>query len=53
MRKVVTPTWNEVKTTTGVVIVAVFIFGAYFFIVDGIFNKAVHELLKRTGGLQQ
>lgn len=52
MRKVVAPTWNEVKTTTGVVIVAVFLFGAYFFIVDGIFNKAIHELLKKTGGLQ-
>ena len=53
MRKVVAPTWNEVKTTTTVVIVAVFIFGAYFFVVDGLFKQAVHELLKRTGGLQQ
>jgi preprotein translocase subunit SecE len=53
MRKVVAPTWKEVKTTTAVVIVAVFIFGAFFFVVDGIFKQAVHELLKRTGGLQQ
>ena len=53
MRKVVSPTWKEVKATTSVVIVAVFIFGAYFFVVDGLFRKAVHELLKRLGGLPQ
>lgn len=53
MRKVVAPTWKEVQTTTGVVIVAVFLFGAYFFVVDGIFQRAVHELLKQTGGLQR
>ena len=53
MRKVVAPTWKEVKTTTGVVIVAVFLFGAFFFVTDGIFQQAVHLLLKRMGGLQQ
>jgi preprotein translocase subunit SecE len=53
MRKVVTPTWNEVKTTTSVVIIAVFIFGAYFFTVDGIFQRGMHALLKSLGGLQQ
>ena len=53
MRKVVTPTWKEVKSTTAVVIIAVFIFGAFFFVADGLFQQAVHELLKRLGGLQQ
>jgi preprotein translocase subunit SecE len=53
MRKVVAPTWNEVKTTTAVVIVAVFLFGAYFFLVDGILKQVVHEVLKKTGGVQQ
>ena len=52
MRKVVTPSWKEVKSTTFVVIVAVFFFGAYFFVVDGVFKQAVHALLKRLGGLQ-
>ena len=53
MRKVVTPAWKEVKATTSVVIVAVFIFGAYFFVVDGLFRQGIHELLKRLGGLPQ
>jgi preprotein translocase subunit SecE len=53
MRKVVTPTWKEVKSTTSVVIIAVFLFGAYFFLVDGLFNRGVHALLKQLGGLQQ
>ena len=53
MRKVVTPSWKEVKTTTSVVIVAVFLFGAYFFVVDGLFRQGVHVLLKAMGGFQQ
>src|SRR5208283_99122 len=52
MRKVVTPSWKEVKATTGVVIVAVFLFGFYFFVVDGLFNKGMRVLLKSLGGLQ-
>ena len=53
MRKVVSPSWKEVKTTTGVVIMAVFLFGVYFFLVDGLFNKGMHALLKQLGGLQE
>ena len=53
MRKVVSPSWKEVKATTGVVILAVFLFGAYFFLVDGLFRQGVHALLKSLGGLQQ
>jgi preprotein translocase subunit SecE len=51
-RKVVSPTWKEVKTTTGVVIIAVFLFGAYFMVVDRLFRTGVQALLKSLGGLQ-
>jgi preprotein translocase SecE subunit len=53
MRKVVSPSWKEVKATTGVVIVAVFLFGFYFFVVDYLFKQSVHALMKGLGGLQQ
>jgi preprotein translocase subunit SecE len=52
MRKVVTPSWKEVKATTSVVIVAVFIFGVYFFVVDWIFAFGLDRLLKQLGGTQ-
>jgi preprotein translocase subunit SecE len=52
MRKVVVPSQKEVKVTTSVVIVAVFIFGMFFFVVDWIFNIGIHELLVKLGGLQ-
>jgi preprotein translocase subunit SecE len=52
MRKVVSPSWKEVKATTGVVIIAVFLFGAYFFVVDRLFHLGVQTLLKQLGGLQ-
>ena len=52
MRKVVVPSQKEVKVTTSVVIIAVFIFGTFFFVVDYIFNLGVHELLLKLGGLQ-
>jgi preprotein translocase subunit SecE len=52
MRKVVTPSRKEVRVTTGVVIVATFLFGLYFFIVDSFFRIAVYGLLGRLGGLQ-
>jgi preprotein translocase subunit SecE len=50
MRKVVTPSWKEVKSTTTVVIIAVFIFGVFFFVVDTIFQYGLHALLGRLGG---
>jgi preprotein translocase subunit SecE len=52
MRKVVTPSRKEVEATTTVVLVAVFIFGLFFFIVDGIFDFGLHQLLAKLGGLQ-
>ena len=52
MRKVVTPSRKEVEATTTVVLVAVFIFGLFFFIVDSIFAFGLDRLLKQLGGLQ-
>jgi preprotein translocase subunit SecE len=55
MKKVVWPGWKEVRVTTGVVIVATFLFGLFFFIVDGVFKAALmgpHGLLSRLGGGQ-
>jgi preprotein translocase subunit SecE len=52
MRKVVTPSRKEVQATTTVVIVAVFIFGVYFFLVDGIFSYGMNRLLQKLGGIQ-
>jgi preprotein translocase subunit SecE len=52
MRKVVWPGWKEVRVTTGVVIIATFLFGLFFFIVDTIFSRAVYALLGRLGGMQ-
>jgi preprotein translocase subunit SecE len=44
MRKVVTPTGAEVKSNTIVVIVTVFLFAAYFEVVDLIFGKGIDKL---------
>ncbi len=50
MRKVVAPGRKEVQSTTTVVIIAVFIFGLFFMIVDTIFQQGLHALLGRLGG---
>jgi preprotein translocase subunit SecE len=50
MRKVVTPSRKEVEATTTVVIIAVFIFGVYFMVVDFIFQNGLHALLGKMGG---
>ena len=44
MRKVTAPSWKEVRGTTTVVIITVFIFAAYFGIIDFIINKGVTAL---------
>jgi preprotein translocase subunit SecE len=53
MRKVVAPSRKEVEATTTVVIVAVFIFGVFFFVVDWVFGIGLNGLLSKLGGLQQ
>jgi preprotein translocase subunit SecE len=52
MRKVVAPSYKEVQVTTGVVIVAVFLFGVFFFFTDWVFRVGVNALLGKLGGLQ-
>jgi preprotein translocase subunit SecE len=50
MRKVVTPSRAEVQSTTMVVIVTVFVFAAFFYVVDSIFGSALKWLLHWLGG---
>jgi preprotein translocase subunit SecE len=44
MRKVTAPTWKEVRGTTTVVIITVFIFALYFGIIDFIIQHGVTAL---------
>jgi preprotein translocase subunit SecE len=46
MRKVVTPTRTEVQTTTIIVIITVFIFAAYFALVDYVVGQGVTQLIQ-------
>ena len=47
MHKVVVPSRKEVETTTAVVIGTVFLFAAYFYLVDSVIGRLVQELLHR------
>jgi len=47
MRKVVTPSRKEVESTTSVVLIAVFLFGLFFFVVDWIFRVGINNLLTK------
>src|ERR1700752_1039790 len=49
MRKVVTPSRKEVESTTSVVLIAVFLFGLFFFVVDTVFNRVVGQILHQLG----
>jgi preprotein translocase subunit SecE len=50
MRKVVTPSRAEVQSTTTVVIVAVFLFAAFFYVIDSVLGSALKWLLHWLGG---
>ena len=50
MRKVVTPTRAVVQSTTTVVLVTVFLFAAYFWLVDTIIGNAIEALLHKFTG---
>jgi preprotein translocase subunit SecE len=52
MHKVVTPSAQEVRTTTIVVILAVFAFAAYFYAVDQVLGRAIQGLLHWLGTSQ-
>jgi preprotein translocase subunit SecE len=45
MQRVTWPNWKQVRATTGVVIAAVFLFAAYFWVVDVVVNTAVTRLI--------
>ena len=49
MRLVSWPTWNQVRATTGVVIVAVFVFAAYFWLVDMVMGFLMSKLFAYAG----
>ena len=50
MRKVVTPTRDEVRTNTIIVIATVFLFAAYFAVIDNTLGRVIDRgLLKLTG----
>ena len=38
------PSWKEVRATTTVVVITVFIFGVYFFLIDNLIQKGVSFL---------
>ena len=46
MRKVTTPNRKEVQGTTTVVIITVFLFAAFFYVVDGALQATLDHLLK-------
>ena len=45
MRRVSWPNWTQVRATTGVVIAAVFLFAAYFFVVDNVVNSIITKII--------
>ncbi len=49
MRKVTAPSWKEVRGTTAVVVITVFIFGVYFFIIDNVIQRGVTFLYSYFG----
>ena len=46
MKKVSTPSVKEVRATTTVVMIALAIFGVYFYVIDMVLGRTVEELLK-------
>ena len=46
MRKVVAPSRQEVISNTTVVLVAVFLFAAYFYLVDSVVGQAVTKFIQ-------
>jgi preprotein translocase subunit SecE len=46
MKKVTAPSFKEVRATTTVVIITVFLFGLYFWIVDNTIGSGINHLFK-------
>jgi preprotein translocase subunit SecE len=49
VRKVTWPTFKEVRDTTIVVIIAIFLFGIFLYIVDVALHKSIEQLFKVVG----
>ncbi len=45
MHRVSWPSWPQVRATTGVVIAAVFLFAAYFAVIDEVVSVGVNKLI--------
>jgi preprotein translocase subunit SecE len=45
MKRVSWPTWKQVRATTGVVIAAVFLFAAYFLVVDTVVKTIIDKII--------
>jgi preprotein translocase subunit SecE len=45
MRRVSWPSWPQVRATTGVVIAAVFLFAAYFAVVDAAVESGINKII--------
>jgi preprotein translocase subunit SecE len=50
MKKVTTPSLKEVQATTVVVIITVFVFGAYFAVIDYILKNSLDWVLRTLAG---
>jgi preprotein translocase subunit SecE len=46
MKKVTAPSFKEVRATTAVVIITVFLFGLFFFAVDTVIGRGLDSLLR-------
>jgi preprotein translocase subunit SecE len=47
MKKVTTPSMKEVRATTAVVIITVFLFGIYFWVIDSVIGRGMDALLRQ------
>jgi preprotein translocase subunit SecE len=50
MKKVTSPSRKEVQSTTVVVVITVFLFGAYFGVIDFVISHGVNKVLHYFGG---
>jgi len=46
MKKVTAPSFKEVRATTAVVIVTVFLFGVYFWAIDNVIGRGIDSLFR-------
>ena len=46
MRKVTTPSRKDVQATTAVVLIAVFLFGLYFWVIDNVIGRGVDYMFR-------